>query len=46
MIDEVDCVGLGLVCADVSIALDRGVKGRGANELSQSVLKAIEELTV
>ena len=46
MVDEVDCVGLGLACADVCIALDRGMKGRGANEFSQSVLKAIEQLIV
>jgi len=44
MIDEVDCVGLGLACADVCIALDRGMKGRETNEFSQSVLQAIEQL--
>jgi len=44
MIDEVDCVGLGLACADVCIALDRGMKGKETNEFSQSVLQAIERL--
>jgi len=46
MINEVDCVGLGLACADVCIALDRGMKGRDMNELSKTVLEAIERLTV
>jgi len=46
MIDEVDCIGLGLACADVCIALDRGMKGKETNELSQSVLQAIEQLRV
>jgi len=46
MINEVDCVGLGLACADVCIALDQGMKGREPNEFRQSVLKAIEQLTV
>jgi len=46
MINEVDYVGLGLVCVDVCIALDRGTKGREANEFSRSVIEAIEQLTV
>jgi len=46
MINEADCVGLGLACADVCMAFDRGVKGRETNGLSQSVLEAIEQLTV
>jgi len=45
MINEVGCVGLGLACAEVCMALDRGTKGRESNELSQSVLQAIEQLT-
>ena len=44
--NEVDCVGLGLACADVCMALDRGTKGRESNEFSRSVLEAIEQLTV
>jgi len=46
MINEVDRVGLGLACADVCIALDRGVKGRETSGLSQPILEAIEQLTV
>jgi len=46
MIDEVDCVGLGLACADVCMALDRGTKGRETNGFSRSALEAIEQLTV
>ena len=45
MIDKVDCVELGLACADVCSALGRGMKGRQVDELNQSVLEAIEELT-
>ena len=45
MINEVEYVELGLVCAGVCRALDRGMNGRGANELSQSVFEAIGELT-
>jgi len=44
--NEVDCVGLGLACADVCMALDRGTKGRESNEFSQPFLEAIEQLTV
>jgi len=46
MIDKVDCVGLGLACADVCMTLDRVTKGRETNEFSRSVLEAIEQLTV
>ena len=46
MINEVDCVGLGLACADACVALDRGMKEREMNEFSQPVLEAIEQLTV
>jgi len=45
MINEVGCVSLGLACADVCMALDRGTKGRETNEFSPSVLQAIERLT-
>jgi len=46
MINEVGCVGLGLACADVCLALDQEIQGREPNEFSQSVLEAIEQLTV
>jgi hypothetical protein len=45
MINEVEYVNLGLACADVCGVLDRGLKGRRANELDRSVLGAIRELT-
>ena len=45
MIDEADSVDLGIACADVCIALDRGMKGRREDELNQSVLEAIVRLT-
>ena len=45
MINEIDYVELGLACADVCRALDRGVNGRRVYELSQSVFEAIVQLT-
>ena len=45
MINKTDYVELGLACADVCRALDRGVDGRRVNELSHSVFEAIGELT-
>jgi hypothetical protein len=45
MTNKADCIDLGLACADVGKALDRGMKGRRVDELSQSVLEAIEQLT-
>jgi len=45
MLNKLDYVELGLVCADVCRALDRGMNGRRADELGQSVRKAIEQLT-
>ena len=45
MIDEVDYVDLGLACADVCRALDRGLKERRADELNRPVLEAIKWLT-
>ena len=44
MINKVDYVELGLACAEVCGALDRGMNGRRADELSQSVAEAIEQL--
>ena len=43
--NERDCVEFGLSCADVCKALDRGLKGRRLDELSPSVLEAIQHLT-
>ena len=45
MVNEIDYVELGLACADVCKTLDRGMKGRRADELSQSVNEAIAQLT-
>ena len=46
MANKRDYVELGLDCADVCKALDRGMKGRGPDDLSQSVWEAIEQLTM
>ena len=45
MANKADYVELGLACADVCKALDRGIKGRNLDDLSQSVREAIEQLT-
>ena len=45
MTNETDYVELGLTCADVCIALDRGLTGRRLNELNNSVCDAINQLT-
>ena len=45
MVNKLDYVELGLFCADVCRALDRGTNGRRLYELSQSVLEAIGQLT-
>ena len=45
MVNETDYVELGLACADVCRALDRGMDGRRVGELSQSVFEAIGQLT-
>ena len=44
MANRTDYVELGLACAEVCKALDRGVNGRRMDELSQSVFEAIEQL--
>ena len=45
MSNEQDYVDLGLSCGDVCKALDRGLNGRQSDDLNQSVLGAIEQLT-
>ena len=45
MINQADYVELGLVCADVCKALNRGMNGKQASGLSQPVSEAIEQLT-
>ena len=44
MANKSDYVELGLACADVCKALDRGMNGKKL-DLSQSVREAIEQLT-
>ena len=46
MANKLDYVELGLACADVCKALDRGTNGKQTNELSRSVHEAIEQLTM
>jgi len=45
MVNELDCVELGLACADVCNALDRGMGGKRLDQLNRSVCEAIEQLT-
>ena len=43
--NELDYVELGLNCADICKALDRGMNGKKLDDLSQSVCEAINQLT-
>ena len=45
MVNKTDYVELGLACADVCRALDRGMSGRRVDEINQSVFEAIGRLT-
>jgi len=45
MINQADYVALGLACADVCTALDRGLSRKKLNDLSNSVCEAIKQLT-
>jgi hypothetical protein len=45
MINRVDYVELGLACAEVCGALERGVAGKQGDKLSSPVLEAIGRLT-
>ena len=46
MTNEADCVELGLACADVCTALNRGLNGKMLKDLSDSVNEAIKQLTM
>jgi len=46
MINQVDYVELGLACADVCRALDRGLSGKRLSDLNGSVREAINQLTM
>jgi hypothetical protein len=45
-INEQDYVELGLNCADICGALDRGTNGKKLDDLGQSVCEAINHLTL
>jgi len=45
MANELDYFELGLSCADICRALDRGMDGRRLEEFNQSVCDAINQLT-
>ena len=45
MVNEQDYVDLGLSCANICKALERGMGGKTLNNLSQSVCDAINQLT-
>ena len=45
MVNEQDYVDLGLNCADICTALDRGTNGKTLDELGGSVCEAINQLT-
>ena len=46
MANEQDYVDLGLNCADICRALDRGMNGKELDDLSPSVREAIKQLTM
>ena len=45
MTNTLDYVELGLFCADICRALDRGMNGKKLDDLNQSVCDAINQLT-
>ena len=45
MTNQVDYVELGLACANVCTALDRGLNGKELKDLNNSVCEAINKLT-
>jgi len=45
MINQMDYVELGMTCADVCTALDRGLNGKTLKDLNNSVCEAIKQLT-
>ena len=45
MANEADYVDVGLFCADICRALNRGMNGKKLDDLSQSVCDAINQLT-
>ena len=45
MANKSDYVEVGLACADVCKALDRGMNGKKLEDLNESVREAINQLT-
>jgi len=45
MINQMDYVEIGMTCADVCTALDRGLSGKKLDDLNNSVCEAIKQLT-
>jgi len=45
MINQADYVDLGLACAEVCTVLDRGLAGKRLDDLNNSVLEGIKQLT-
>ena len=45
MTNKLDFVELGLECAGICRALDRGLNGKKLDELSRSVCDAMDQLT-
>ena len=45
MANDVDFVELGLSCADICRALERGLGGKKMDDLSESVRDAMNQLT-
>ena len=46
MVNEQDYVEIGLNCAGICTALDRGTTGKKLDDLSRSVCEAINQLTM
>ena len=44
MTNQTDYVALGLTCADICAALERGMDGKKLSDLNEPVRKAIEQL--
>ena len=45
MVNRMDYVELGLACAEVCTALDRGLSGKRLEDVNSSVREAIRQLT-
>jgi hypothetical protein len=45
MINRIDYVELGLACAHICAIFERGLEGKGSDNISDSVREVIKELT-